>query len=61
MAGARRAGATLFLVPKDNCSEALTAIPHGLTVAPISTLSGAVSVLKQFDAGDANLPTCTES
>jgi len=61
MAGARRAGATLFLVPKDNCSEALTAIPHGLTVAPISTLSGAVSVLKQFAAGDANLPTCTES
>jgi PDZ domain-containing protein len=61
MAGARRAGATLFLVPKDNCSEALTAIPNGLKVAPISTLSGAVAILKQFDAGDANLPTCTES
>ncbi len=61
MAGARRAGATLFLVPKDNCSEALTAIPHGLKVAPISSLSGAVAILKQFDAGDANLPTCTKS
>jgi PDZ domain-containing protein len=58
MAGARHAGATAFLLPKDNCAEALTAVPHGLRVVPITTLAGAVDVLKEIRAGDTNLPTC---
>jgi Lon-like protease len=58
MAGARHAGATVFMLPKDNCAEALTGVPHGLRVVPITTLAGAVAVLKEVSAGDTNLPTC---
>ena len=58
MAGARHAGATAFLLPKDNCAEAMTAVPHGLRVVPITTLTGAVDVLKKIGAGDASLPSC---
>ncbi|HEY0869741.1 MAG TPA: S16 family serine protease [Acidothermaceae bacterium] len=58
MAGARHAGATAFLLPKDNCAEALKAVPHGLRVVPITTLAGAVDVLKEIRAGDVNLPSC---
>ena len=58
MAGARSAGATVFLVPKSNCAEALTAVPHGLRLVPITTLSSAVDVLKKIDAGATDVPTC---
>jgi PDZ domain-containing protein len=58
MAGARSAGATVFLVPKPNCAEALTAVPHGLRLVPITTLTSAVDVLKQINAGSSDIPTC---
>jgi PDZ domain-containing protein len=58
MAGARDAGATVFLVPKSNCAEALTAVPHGLRLVPITTLTSAVDALKQINAGSADVPTC---
>jgi len=58
MAGARSAGATVFLVPKANCAEALTAVPHGLRLVPITTLTSAIDALKQVNAGSPNLPTC---
>jgi Lon-like protease len=58
MAGARSAGATVFLVPKSNCAEALTAVPHGLRLVPITTLTSAVDVLKQINAGATDVPTC---
>jgi len=57
MAGARSAGATVFLLPKDNCAEALTAVPHGLRVVPITTLTSAVQALKAINAG-TTVPTC---
>ena len=34
LAGARDAGATLFLMPADHCTEAAGHIPDGLTVTP---------------------------
>jgi PDZ domain-containing protein len=58
MAGARSAGATVFMVPKSNCAEALTAVPHGLRLVPITTLTSAVDVLKQINAGSTDVPTC---
>jgi PDZ domain-containing protein len=52
MLGARRAGATFFLAPGDNCADVLDGgIPDGLTVAKISTLSDAVTAVENFVAG----------
>ena len=53
MIAARRAGATLFLAPAGNCADVRGNIPTGLTVAKVSTLSGAVSALEQTKAGKA--------
>ena len=41
---ARRAGADLFLAPKENCSE-LSSIPQGITVAAVGTIDEAVAAL----------------
>jgi PDZ domain-containing protein len=43
--GARRAGATVFLAPADNCAD-VTHIPSGITVYSVKTLTEAVGVLK---------------
>ncbi len=51
MIAARRAGATLFLAPASNCTDVRGNIPKGLTVAKVSTLSGALTVLEQTKAG----------
>jgi PDZ domain-containing protein len=57
MEGARRAGATLFLAPKDNCGDVVGHVPDGLTVTPMSTLDEAVSRVEGYVAGKA-LPSC---
>jgi PDZ domain-containing protein len=57
MTGARRAGATLFLAPVDNCADVLSGgIPDGLTVAKISTLAEAVSAVENYVAGKPVTP-----
>jgi PDZ domain-containing protein len=57
MVGARDAGATAFLVPAGNCAEASAAVPKGLRLVKVSTLSGAVSAIKALaDGGSA--PSC---
>ena len=43
---AKRDGATVFLVPKDECSEANGNLPKGLRLVPVSTLKGALSALR---------------
>jgi Lon-like protease len=58
MAGARAAGATIFMLPKDNCAEALTDVPHGLRLIPITTLASAVSALKTIRDGGTAVPAC---
>jgi PDZ domain-containing protein len=57
MTGARRAGATLFLAPADNCADVLRGgIPDGLTVARIATLAEAVSAVESYVAGKPVTP-----
>jgi PDZ domain-containing protein len=57
MAGARAAGATVFLAPAANCADAAGAVPQGLRVVKVYTLAGAVRDLKALAAG-ASVPGC---
>jgi PDZ domain-containing protein len=51
LAGARNAGAELFLMPKSHCTEAGGHIPDGLTVVPVETLTGAIDAIKAYNEG----------
>jgi PDZ domain-containing protein len=57
MVAARSAGATVFLAPAGNCSNTSGAVPAGLKVVKVSTLSQAVSDLEAIKAGQP-VPTC---
>ena len=57
MAGARSAGATVFLSPAANCSDALGALPAGMRLVKVSTLRGALQALAALKAGRAT-PSC---
>jgi PDZ domain-containing protein len=57
MVGARDAGATVFLAPAGNCSDTVGAVPAGLKVVKVSTLSQAVSDLEALKAGKP-VPSC---
>jgi PDZ domain-containing protein len=51
MVGARDAGATVFLTPAANCPDTVGAVPAGLRIVKVSTLSQAVSDLEALKAG----------
>ena len=51
MYAAREAGATVFMVPADNCDEAVAAHEDGLKLIKVENLSGAVDGLKAYSAG----------
>jgi PDZ domain-containing protein len=57
MVGARDAGATIFLAPASNCANVKGAIPAGLQVVKVSTLSQAVTYLQDIKAGHP-VPAC---
>jgi len=57
MVGARNAGATIFLAPASNCSDTAGAVPAGLRVVKISTLSQAVTYLEDIKDG-RSVPSC---
>jgi Lon-like protease len=57
MAGARAAGATIFLTPSANCPDTAGAVPAGLRLVKVSTLGGAVHDLEVLKAG-GNVPSC---
>jgi Lon-like protease len=57
MAGARSAGATVFLSPAANCSDAASAVPAGMRLIKVSTLRGAISALTALKA-DRPVPWC---
>jgi PDZ domain-containing protein len=57
MAGARAAGATVFLTPAANCPDTAGAVPAGLRLVKVSTLSGAVTALNALRAGRP-VPSC---
>ena len=55
---ARRDGATVFLVPKDECTDAKSELPKGLRLIPVTTLKGAVNSLVALETGKGSLPHC---
>jgi PDZ domain-containing protein len=57
MVGARQAGATIFLTPAGNCADVAGAVPAGLRIVKVSTLTGAISDLEAIKAGKS-VPTC---
>jgi len=57
MVGARDAGATVFLAPAGNCADTAGAVPAGLRVVKVATLSQAVSDLEALKAGKP-VPSC---
>ncbi len=57
MVGARSAGATIFLTPAGNCSDTTGAVPAGLRLVKVSTLSQAMSDLEAIKAGKP-VPSC---
>jgi Lon-like protease len=57
MAGARAAGATIFLTPAGNCSNTAGAVPAGLRLVRVGSLAGAIGELKALKAGKP-VPTC---
>jgi PDZ domain-containing protein len=60
IAGAARAGATAFLVPADNCTDALEADrADELTLVRVSTLAEARDAVEALaDDPDADVPVC---
>jgi PDZ domain-containing protein len=57
MISAREHGATVFLVPKGNCTDALQRPPSGLELVKVETLHGAVDALHALESG-RTAPTC---
>ncbi|MCZ0988954.1 S16 family serine protease [Streptomyces diastatochromogenes] len=55
---ARRDGATVFLVPKAECSDAKAELPKGLRLVPVTTLKGAVDSLVALEKGKDSVPSC---
>ncbi|MFJ4406546.1 S16 family serine protease [Streptomyces sp. NPDC088910] len=54
---ARRDGATVFLVPRGECSDAKAELPDGLRLVPVNDLDDALAALAALDKG-GKLPTC---
>lgn len=54
---AREAGATVFLVPADNCDEARTADENGIELLRVETLEEAIGSLRTLSAG-GEPPSC---
>jgi PDZ domain-containing protein len=57
MAGARDAGATVFLAPAANCADVRGSVPAGLKVVKVGTLSQAMSDLEALQKGQP-VPSC---
>lgn len=57
MAKAKEAGATVFLVPAQNCAEAASQAPEGLRLVKVGTLHEAVRALDTLRTG-GNPPSC---
>ncbi|WP_030753277.1 S16 family serine protease [Streptomyces griseus] len=56
---AARDGATVFLVPKDECSDARAELPAGMRLVPVSALSDAVDSLRDLGQGrESKVPSC---
>jgi PDZ domain-containing protein len=54
---AARAGATVFLVPKAECSDAKVGLPKTMRLVPANTVNSAVTSLKALQSG-GKVPAC---
>ncbi|MCW2851094.1 MAG: lon2 [Nocardioides sp.] len=62
IAGAREDGAQLFLVPPDNCKEALSADPGDMRLVRATTMHEALGAIEDWVADpDADLPSCEDA
>lgn len=61
LVGARRAGASWFLAPSDNCAEVVGHVPGGLNVVRVATLDEARAAVERIGRGAApsTLPGCS--
>lgn len=57
LTAAAEGGAEVFLVPADNCAEALTNQQDGMRLVKVETLEGAADALESIAAG-GDAPTC---
>ncbi len=55
---AKRDGATVFLVPKAECSDAKSELPKGLRLIPVTTLKATVDSLRALEKGTGSVPSC---
>lgn len=55
---ARRDGATVFLVPRAECTDARAELPKGLRLVPVTTLKDAVNSLQALESGKGSVPGC---
>jgi Lon-like protease len=59
---AQQSGAKLFLVPADNCEDALGAPDQGMRLVKVATMHGARESIRAWVANaDASLPSCEEN
>ena len=58
IAGAERAGATVFLAPASECADAKAAAPSTMTLVKVDTLHTALKALKAIDSGSTAFPHC---
>jgi PDZ domain-containing protein len=57
---ARDKGAEYFLTPADNCAEAASDTPSGLTLVKVKTIGDALDALRDIREGrTSDLPSCT--
>nr|WP_189132329.1 S16 family serine protease [Wenjunlia tyrosinilytica] len=55
---AKRDGATVFLVPRAECSEAKSEQPAGLRLVPVRGLDDAIASLKALNGHGGSVPSC---
>lgn len=58
LAAAREAGASVFLTPAGNCSDAAAAVPDGLRLVRVENLDGALTALDALRTGAGAVPSC---
>ncbi len=56
--GAARSGATVFLVPKDECTDARRTAPSSIRLVPVQTLGGAIKALEDLGSNPGRVPAC---
>jgi len=56
---AARDGATVFLVPQAECSDAQAGLPKGLRLVPVTSLDDAISALNALQTGVGAVPSCS--